>query len=114
MTITATVNGRWKMSEMVVPVGATRDGCGAGAGRAGGGPRPAPSVEPSLVEAPLHDRVKAAVPTILERTGFPGGEVTVSLDCTVSFEGLGLIGVPGTVGMDASSTVPLDPYRSFE
>ncbi|MDO9454771.1 TadE family protein [Nocardioides sp.] len=42
-----------------------------------------------------------------------GGEVTVDLDCTVSFEGLGLIGVPGKASMDASSTVPLDPYRSF-
>jgi hypothetical protein len=27
---------------------------------------------------PLPDRVKAAVPAILERTGFPGGEVTVT------------------------------------
>jgi hypothetical protein len=27
---------------------------------------------------PMHERFKAAVPTILERTGFPGGEVTVT------------------------------------
>jgi hypothetical protein len=30
------------------------------------------------LDAPLHERVKAAVPVILERTGFPTGEVTVT------------------------------------
>ena len=30
------------------------------------------------VAGPLHERVKAAVPTILERTGFAGGEVAVA------------------------------------
>ncbi len=42
-----------------------------------------------------------------------GGEVTVVLHCRVSFDGLGLIGVPGSVAVEGSSTVPLDPYRSF-
>jgi len=47
-------------------------------GGGGGGPRPAPPTESSLTESPLHERVRAAVPTVLERTGFPGGEVTVT------------------------------------
>jgi len=32
----------------------------------------------STLDAPLHERVKAAVPVVLERTGFPSGEVTVT------------------------------------
>jgi hypothetical protein len=32
----------------------------------------------SSLDAPLHERVKAAVPVVLERTGFPTGEVTVT------------------------------------
>lgn len=43
----------------------------------------------------------------------PEGEVTVELSCSVSFEGLGLIGVPGSVGVGGSSSVPLDPYRAY-
>jgi hypothetical protein len=37
------------------------------------------------VPDPLHERVKATVPVILERTGFPGGEVTVTSVPDVSF-----------------------------
>jgi hypothetical protein len=37
------------------------------------------------VSDPLHDRVKAAVPVVLERTGFPGGEVTVTSVPDLSF-----------------------------
>lgn len=53
------------------------------AGRASGPPKgertppPRPS-EGLKIENPLHERVKAAVPTILERTGFPTGEVAVT------------------------------------
>jgi Flp pilus assembly protein TadG len=43
-----------------------------------------------------------------------GGSVVVHLSCRVSYDGLGLLGVPGSVAIDTSSTVPLDPYRSFE
>jgi hypothetical protein len=39
-----------------------------------GGP-PSPGVK---LPEPLHERFKAAVPAILERTGFPSGEVTVT------------------------------------
>lgn len=44
----------------------------------------------------------------------PGGQVTIRLDCTVSYDGLGLIGLPGSTGITAESTVPLDPYRQLE
>lgn len=40
-----------------------------------------------------------------------GGIVTVELDCRVSFDGLGLIGLPGSVGVNASSSAPIDCYR---
>lgn len=43
-----------------------------------------------------------------------GGEVVVRLECSVSMSGLGLIGVPYRVEVDAESSVPLDPYRSYE
>lgn len=49
-----------------------------GRGERGGPPRAAPPADPLPVEAPLHERVKAAVPVVLERTGFPGGEVVVT------------------------------------
>jgi hypothetical protein len=39
---------------------------------------PAKPAEPLTVPDPLHERVRAAVPAVLERTGFPGGEVTVT------------------------------------
>ena len=40
-----------------------------------------------------------------------GGQVTVTLDCRVSYDGLGLIGLPGSVSVDGTSTAPLDQYR---
>lgn len=43
-----------------------------------------------------------------------GGDVVVRLQCSVSMSGLGLIGLPGRVGVDAESSVPLDPYRRYE
>lgn len=43
----------------------------------------------------------------------PGGRVEVTLRCRTSLAGLGLIGVPGSVDVEGSSIVPLDPYRSF-
>jgi hypothetical protein len=47
-------------------------------------PTPAPSNALTLPD-PLHDRVKAATPTVLERTGFPGGDVTVTSVPDLSF-----------------------------
>lgn len=43
----------------------------------------------------------------------PDGTVTVTLHCKVPYDGLGLIGLPGSVDIDASSTVRLDPYRRY-
>lgn len=38
------------------------------------------------LDSPLHERVKAAAPVVLERTGFPAGEVTVSSVPDLSFQ----------------------------
>lgn len=40
-----------------------------------------------------------------------GGTVTAHLDCRVSFDQLGLLGLPGSVSVAASSSAPLDLYR---
>ena len=40
-----------------------------------------------------------------------GGMVTVTLNCNVSYDDLGLIGLPGSVGVRAESSAPLDTYR---
>ena len=40
-----------------------------------------------------------------------GGMVTVRMDCRVSYDGLGLIGLPGSIGVDATSSAPLDCFR---
>jgi hypothetical protein len=63
------------------PKGGGRGPGGEKGGRPGGGekgPRPTAPNDSLTLESPLHERVKAAVPTVLERTGFPGGEVTVT------------------------------------
>lgn len=52
--------------------------------RAGGVSPPSRDTGLSL-DAPLHERVKAAVPVVLERTGFPTGEVTVTSVPDLSF-----------------------------
>ncbi|HEX3146938.1 MAG TPA: PepSY domain-containing protein [Gemmataceae bacterium] len=42
------------------------------------GPVRTASLDGLKLESPLHERIKAAVPTILERTGFPTGEAEVT------------------------------------
>lgn len=44
----------------------------------------------------------------------PGGQVRVELACRVSYDGLGLIGLPGSVSVDGASTAPLDRFRRTE
>lgn len=39
------------------------------------------------------------------------GRVTAELTCSVSFEALGLIGLPGSTTVTAASNAPLDSYR---
>lgn len=41
----------------------------------------------------------------------PGGVVVVRLDCRVSNEGLGLIGLGGSLPISADSAAPLETYR---
>ncbi len=45
--------------------------------------------------------------------GNPGtiGSVTTSLTCTVSYDQLGLLGLPGSATLSNESTAPLDNYR---
>jgi hypothetical protein len=43
-----------------------------------GGTPAVPGKEAIRLDNPLHERVKVAIPTILERTGFPPGDVTVT------------------------------------
>jgi hypothetical protein len=40
-----------------------------------------------------------------------GGFVRITLHCSVSYDGLGLIGLPGKVGVQANSSAPIDTYR---
>ena len=48
----------------------------------------------------------------LALSGFaPGGIARVDLDCEVSDAGLGLIGLPGSVRIQAVSQAPIDVYR---
>jgi hypothetical protein len=52
-------------------------------GEKGAAPRTA--AEPFTITEPLHELVKATVPVVLERTGYPGGEVTVTSVPDLSF-----------------------------
>ena len=48
----------------------------------------------------------------LQLSGFEaGGIVRVDLDCEVSYAGLGLIGLPGSVRLQTMSQAPIDVYR---
>ena len=42
----------------------------------------------------------------------PGGYVTVTIVCKVSFADLSVPGIPGSTTVQATSTAPIDPYRS--
>ena len=41
----------------------------------------------------------------------PGGEVTVTVSCTVHLSGLGLLRIPGSETITASASSPIDVYR---
>lgn len=58
-------------------------GVGKAPGPKGGTPRPA--ADGLALDAPLPERVRAAVPAVLERTGFPAGPVTVTSVPDLSF-----------------------------
>lgn len=40
-----------------------------------------------------------------------GGMLTVTISCEVSYDGLGLIGLPGSKTVTISSSAPIDTYR---
>lgn len=40
-----------------------------------------------------------------------GGTITVTLTCEVSYDGLGLIGLPGSKTVTITSAAPIDQYR---
>jgi Flp pilus assembly protein TadG len=40
-----------------------------------------------------------------------GGTITVHLECSIPLTDLGLLGLPGTVSVQAESSAPLDLYR---
>jgi hypothetical protein len=44
----------------------------------------------------------------------PGGSVTVTIDCDVPNDGLGLLGLKGSLPMKATGSAPLDTYRRTE
>lgn len=66
-----------------------------------------------VVASSLDPDTHCAEPVGFGGTWGAGGSVVITLDCQVSYDGLGLIGLPGSVDIDSSSTVPLDPYRTF-
>lgn len=43
----------------------------------------------------------------------PGGQVAVTLTCTVSLARLALAGLPGSITLTATSTSPLEAYRDL-
>jgi hypothetical protein len=63
-----------------------RGGQPGGPARGPGGNRNIGSANSLKLDDPLHERVKAAVPTILERTGFPTGDVTVTSVPELAFQ----------------------------
>jgi Flp pilus assembly protein TadG len=58
-----------------------------------------------------HTCVHALVTTDVNHF-YPGGYVSVTVTCQVSLADLSVPGVPGTTTISASSTAPIDPYRS--
>ena len=51
-------------------------------------------------------------PTGLTGNFASGGTAIVRLNCTVSYRDLGLLGIPGTIAVDAEGHAPIDTYRS--
>ncbi len=51
-------------------------------------------------------------PTGLSGNFESGGTAVVRLNCTVSYEDLGMLGIPGSIDVDAEGHAPIDTYRS--
>ncbi|MCM0621271.1 TadE family protein [Nocardioides bruguierae] len=65
-----------------------------------------------VVDASLETSSRCAPAQVLGDWA-PDGEVRVVLTCRVDYSDLGLVGLPGSLSVDADSAVPLDPYRSY-
>jgi Flp pilus assembly protein TadG len=64
----------------------------------------------ATVAAARDPRRTCTVP-VLSGAFVPSGSITVTLTCEVSYAGLGLIGLPGSATVQATSAAPLDTYR---
>ncbi len=51
-------------------------------------------------------------PTGLSGNFESGGTAIVRLDCQVSYKDLGLLGIPGSIPVEAEGHAPIDTYRS--
>ena len=51
-------------------------------------------------------------PTSLSGDFQSGGTAIVRLNCTVHYRDLGLLGIPGSLAVDAEGHAPIDTYRS--
>lgn len=68
----------------------------------------------SIVRSSLDPDVACSAPSFRGTDFRAGGMVVVTLDCDVSYDGLGLIGLPGSVAIDGESAAPIDQYRRTE
>lgn len=67
----------------------------------------------STLAASLDDDTVCANPDVNLDRWEPDGVVTVTLNCTITMSDLGVPGLNKQVAVDATSAVPLDPYRSY-
>lgn len=54
---------------------------------------------------------RCSAPSLAGTNFVAGGQVTVSLTCTVTLSDLGLVGLPGSMTVRGESVAPLDVYR---
>ena len=73
------------------------------------GPTAARTVAQRTAGASLNGRRCTAIQ--LSGAFVAGGTVTAQLRCRVSFDQLGLLGLPGSVSVAAPSSAPIDIYR---
>lgn len=72
---------------------------------------------PSAIDAArdvVRDSVPAGAtcePVRLTGAFVAGGTITAVLECSVSWDGLGFIGLPGSTTVTGESSAPLDTYR---
>jgi len=88
----------------------------ARAGSLSGSPVAATSAAQHAAEQTLSDRGLscAGLTVSLDTTHFyAGGQVSATVTCTTDLSGLAMAGLPGSVHLQASSTAPLETYRTI-